>query len=156
MTVKLLAIVLFFAMLSVAQAPASDPLASLRFLVGTWNCTYRASTVHVTYKATFSYDMNGNWMRERDSWTGGGGDEGMFTYEPKRHGWTAVILEQDRTATVFRAAGSNPDRVVYRSIYPDASMTDIFDRTSPARYTLHFTQTAGRKAIKSTDTCVKV
>ena len=55
----------------------------------------------------------------------------LFTYEPKRHSWTEVIVEPERTATVFRGAGSNPNHVVYRSIYPDASMTDIFDRKSP-------------------------
>jgi hypothetical protein len=58
-------------------------------------------------------------------------------------------------ATVFRTADNNLDRAVYRSIYPDASMTDNFNRTSPPRDAVHFTQTAGRKAIKSTDTCVK-
>ncbi|HEY6449934.1 MAG TPA: hypothetical protein VIX60_04575 [Candidatus Cybelea sp.] len=154
MMVKLLSAVLF-AMVGLAPAPASDPLSSLRFLVGTWNCTYQAAKAHVTYKATFSYDMNDNWMRERDSWTGGGGDEGLFTYEPKRHSWTEVVVEGERTATVFRGAGSDPNHVVYRSIYPDSTMTDIFDHKSPTRYTLHFTQNAGGKTVESTDTCVK-
>jgi hypothetical protein len=155
MTMKLLSVVLF-AILGTVPARADDPLSALRFLVGTWNCTYHLAKTHLTYKATFSYDMNGNWMRERDSWAGGGGDEGLFTYEAKRHWWTAVIVEQDRTTTVFRGAGSDPNHVVYRSIYPDASMTDVFDRVSPARYTLHFTQNAGGKSTKSMDTCVKV
>ncbi len=141
--------------LCIPTASVADPLASLRSLTGTWNCTYHGAKAQVTYKATFSYDMNDNWMRERDSWAGGGGDEGMFTYEPKRHSWTAVIVEPERTATVFRGAGSNPDHVVYRSIYPDASMTDIFDRKSPTGYTLHFTQNTGGNTVKSIDICVK-
>ena len=152
---KLIVAVFLFAAILVAPAPAGDPLSSLRFLVGTWSCTYNAGKTPFVYKATFSYDMSGNWLRESDSWAGGGGDLGMFTYEPKRHGWTAVILEPERTTTVFRATGDNPNHVVYRSAYPDASMTEIFDRASPTRYTLHFTQIANGKTTKSADTCVK-
>ncbi len=152
------ALAAFFAIVACCVAPgsAADPLASLRFLVGTWHCTYQSDKTHVEYKATFSYEMGGNWLRESDSWTRGGSDLGMFTYEPKRHGWTALVLENERAAVVFHGGGSNPVHVVYRSIYPDASMTDIFDRTSPVRYTLHFTQTSGSKVVKSADTCVKV
>lgn len=142
--------------LCVAGAPAADPLASLRFLVGTWHCTYQAAKTHIGYKATFSYDMGGNWLRESDSWTGGGSDVGMISYDQKRHGWIELVLVNERAAFVFHAAGSNPNHVVYRSVYPDASMIDIFDRSSPARYTLHFTQTVGRKVTKSNDTCAKV
>jgi hypothetical protein len=155
MNMKAIVAVLFFAAIGIVPAGGSDPLGSLRFLVGRWNCTYNAGKVHGLYAATFSYDMGGNWLRESDSWTGGGGDLGMFTYEPKRHGWTAVVLENDRTTTVFRASGSNPNHIVYRGAYPDTSMTDVFDRTSPTRYTLQFSQTTGGKTMKSTDTCVK-
>jgi hypothetical protein len=152
---KALPAILLFSMLGALPAAASDPLASLRYLVGTWNCTYRAGKVQVTYTATFAYDMSGNWMRERDSWAGGGGDQAMFTYEPKRRGWTAVIVEQERTAAIFRAAGANPNHLVYRSVYPDAGVSEIFDRTSPANYSLRFAQSVGGKTMKSTDACVK-
>jgi hypothetical protein len=152
---RLLAAFVILAGLSIAPAAASDPLGSLRFLVGTWNCTFQSGKTHVSYKATYSNEMGGNWLRETDSWTGGGSDLGMITYEPKRHGWTAVILLSDRTTTLFRAAGSNPNHVSYRSVYPDASMTELFDRTSPTRYTLHYMQSAGGKTTKSTDVCVR-
>jgi opacity protein-like surface antigen len=136
-------------------ASAADPLSSLRFLVGAWNCTYLAGKVHMNYKAMFAYDLGGNWMRESDNWTGGGGDLGMFTYEAKHHAWTAVIMENERTTTLFRASGSNPNHIVYRSVYPTAGMTDVFERTSPTRYTIRFTQSGGGKTLKSTDTCIK-
>lgn len=153
--VKLIATGLLFVMVSALPAPASDPLSSLRFLAGSWNCTYHSGKTHLNYKAVFSYDMDGNWMTERDAWAGGGGDQGMFTYEPKRRSWSAVVLEPDRTTTLFRGTGS-PNHVVYRSVYPDASMVELFDRVSPTRYTLHFTQSARGKRVESTDTCKKV
>ena len=152
---RCVAIVAVFLALAIAPAGASDPLASLRYLVGTWKCTYDAGKVRATYTATFAYDMNDNWLRERDSWNGGGGDFGLFTYDPKGQVWTELVVEQERTTTLFRGKGSDPNHVVYRSIYPDASMTDIFDRVSPAEYTLHFTQVAAGKTTRSTDTCMK-
>lgn len=136
-------------------ARAADPLGSMRFLVGNWNCTYDAGKTKATYKGTFAYELGDNWLRESDSWTGGGGDFGYFTYEPKRRGWTAVIFENERTTTIFRANGNDPNRIEYRSVYPDATMSEVFERTSPVRYVLHFTQNAGGTKIHSTDVCVK-
>ncbi|MGA8576886.1 MAG: hypothetical protein WB609_14530 [Candidatus Cybelea sp.] len=144
---------LLLAVLFARPVAASDPLASLRFLVGTWSCGYQTGKTHLTYKASFAYDMNDNWMRESDSWSGGG-DLGMFTYEPKK-GWTVVILEPDRTTTIFRASGSDSNHVVYHSFYPHTGATEVFDRVSPTRFTVHFTQTEGGKTTSSTDTCVK-
>jgi hypothetical protein len=152
---KFFAAILLLVALNAAPAAAKDPLSSLRFLVGTWKCSYHAGKAHAYYKATYSYDLGGNWLRESDSWAGGGSDLGMITYEPKTLGWTAVVLEEDRTTTLFRAPASSPNRIVYRSIYPSTAMTDVFERESPTRYTLHFTQNAGGKTIESTDVCVK-
>ncbi|MBV8147760.1 MAG: hypothetical protein JO092_01555 [Candidatus Eremiobacteraeota bacterium] len=140
---------------ALAPADAADPLASLRYQVGTWTCTYHSGTKPMTYKASFSYALGNNWMRERDSWAGGGGDEDLFTYDPKTQSWTAVVVENERATVLFRARGANPNHIVYRSVYPDASATDVFDRVSPTRYTLHFSQTTGGKTTKSFDTCVK-
>jgi hypothetical protein len=152
---KVIAASLILAALVLAPASASDPLSSLRFLEGSWKCTYQAGGTPVYYKAVYAYDMSGNWLRETDAWKGGGSDLGMITYEPRRHGWAAVVMEQDRTTVIFRAGGNNPNHVVYRSVYPDATMTDIFDRVSPTRYALHFTQSIGHKTMRSTDVCEK-
>jgi len=153
MIMRIPATALLLALIASLPAGAADPLASLRFLVGTWQCTYEMGKTHATYKAAFAYDMNDNWVRESDSFSGGG-DQGMFTYEPKR-GWTAVVLGQDRTTTIFRASGSNPNRIIYHSVYGYPGATEVFDRVSPARFTVHFTQTEGGKTTSSTDTCVK-
>jgi hypothetical protein len=139
-----------------ATAPSrSDPMTTMRFLAGNWTCTYHQGATTMTYKATFAYDMSGNWLRQRDVWTGGGGDEGLFTYQPKQHAWTAVVIEPDRSVTLFRGSGSDFAHVVYRSVYPDATMSERFDRTSPTQYTIHFSQTAQGKTTSSTDTCVR-
>jgi hypothetical protein len=139
-----------------ATAPSrSDPLASLRFLVGNWTCAYHQGSARVTYKATFGYDLAGNWLRERDEWSGGGSDEALFTYDPKQRAWIAVVVENERTTTIFQGIGTDPAHVVYRSVYPKAGMTEIFDRTSPTHYTVAFTGTIDGRVMKSTDLCVR-
>jgi hypothetical protein len=150
---KSLSIFLVFASLICIPASAADN-SSLHFLVGTWHCTYDAGKTRSTYRATFAYEMNGGWIREVDSWSGGGGDQGMIAYNPE-HGWTAVVLGPGATTTVFRASGTNSNRIAYRSVYPDASMTDVFERSSPTSYTLRFTQSKNGKTASSHDTCTK-
>lgn len=145
---------LLFAALSVTPAPAADPLSSLRFLVGSWKCTYQAGKTHVYYKATYSYDLARTWLRESDS-SSGGSDLAMITYSPKAHGWTSIVIEPDRSAVVFFGAGNNPNQIVYRSVYPDAASTDVFDRKSPISYTLHFSERHGGRTMQSHDVCVK-
>jgi hypothetical protein len=154
-SMKFLTASLFLVALNAAPAAATDPLSSLRFLVGTWKCTYQAGKTHVYYRATYAYDLGDNWLRESDSWAGGGSDLGMITYEPKARAWTEVVAEPERTTTLFRASGDNPNHVVYRSVYPSTAMTDVFERTSPTRYTLHFSQSVHGGTMKSTDVCVK-
>jgi hypothetical protein len=153
MNMRIFGMALLLGLLVAAPAAARDPLASLHFLVGSWNCSYSAGKIHTNYKATFAYDMNGNWLRENDAWQGGG-DLGMFTYQPKE-GWTAVVVEGHRTTTLFRASGSNPNHIVYHTVYPNANATDVFDRVSPTRFTIHYSETDGGKKMTSSDICNK-
>jgi hypothetical protein len=149
-----IAVALVLGTLGATASSRTDPMTSLRFLVGNWTCTYHQGPAPVTYKATFEYALAGNWLRERDVWTGGGGDEALFTYQPKQHAWIVVVVEPDRSATLFKGTGP-PAHVVYRGIYPDTSMSEHIDHTSPTQYTIHFSQTAKGKTITSNDVCTR-
>ncbi len=122
------------------------------YLVGTWNCTYRAGAAHLTYTAIYAHDRGGHTLRETASWTGGG-DEELLAYDARHHAWTAVVFEDQGTTTILRASGSNPNKIAYRSIYPDKSLAVTFDRVSAREYTLHATVRSGSKTITSIDTC---
>ena len=139
--------------LAAALPGAAAPLAGLQYLVGTWNCTYRAGAVRFVYRATYTYDRDAHTLREVASWPGGG-DEELLTYDPQRRSWTSVVLDQE-TATILRASGSDPNHIAYRSVYPDASMAVTFDRISGTEYTLHATVRSGSKTIASVDTCLR-
>lgn len=79
-------------------AQSAAPLAGLHYLVGPWNCTYRAGAVRFAYNATYAYDRNGKALREIASWVGGS-DEELLAYDAQRRGWTAVVLDDQGTAT---------------------------------------------------------
>ncbi|MGB8964027.1 MAG: hypothetical protein WCB99_00175 [Candidatus Cybelea sp.] len=137
-----------------AALPAKPaPLAGLHYLVGTWNCTYRAGAVRFPYAATYVYDRDGAALRQIASWTGGS-DEELLAYDAQR-GWTAVVLDNHGTATIMRASGSDPNHIAYRSVYPNAGIAEKFDRVSSTTYTLHATVRSGGKTITSVDTCVR-
>lgn len=139
--------------LAAALPPTPAPLAGLHYLVGTWNCTYRAGAVRFAYDATYAYDREGPALRELASWPGGG-DEELLAYDARRGGWTAVVLDQG-TATILRATGSSPNHIAYRSAYPDASIAEAFDRISVTEYTLRATVRSGGKTTTSVDTCLR-
>jgi hypothetical protein len=150
----LLTLALALTTLGATASARSDPMASMKFLVGDWTCTYRQGAAKVAYKATFAYDMAGNWLRERDVSPGSTG-EALFTYQPKQHAWIAVFVEGARDAAMFKGTGTDTAHIVYRSVYPDTSMTEHIDHTSPTRYTIHFSQTAKGKTITSMDVCTR-
>ena len=152
---KILLAIACVALFCAAPARAADPLASLSYLVGTWSCTYNAGGRHMVYTATYAYVMGNNWLRERDAWTGGGSDVGLFTYEPKGNTWTEIVAENERSTTLFRAKGSDSAHRTYRSAYPSTLMTLTFDRLSNEKYTLHFNGTYEGKAMTSYDVCTK-
>jgi len=148
-------LVALLALLCMAPAKAADPLASLSYLVGTWNCTYNGGGQHLKYTATYDYVMDNNWMRERDTWAAGGSDVGLTTYESKTNTWTEIVAENERSTTIFRAKGSDAGRRAYQSVYPNALLNLVFARVSDNEYTLHFHGTYGGTMMTSYDTCAK-
>ena len=139
--------------LAVALPATAAPLAGLHYLVGSWNCTYRGGAARFAYDATYAYEPDGHTLRESASWTGGS-DEELLAYDARRGGWTAVVLDQG-AATILRATGSDPNHIAYRSVYPDASIAETFDRISATEYMLHATVRSGGKTITSVDTCMR-
>lgn len=152
---RLLAASFVFALLASSPVAAADSLSSMRFLVGTWNCTYQAAKTNVNYRATYAYDIGNNWLRENDSWTHGGSALGMITYDPRTRQWVSSVMDDQRTVVVFHAKGNDPSHLVYHSAYPNAALTNVFDRLSSSLYTLHFSGKVGGRALKSMDVCKK-
>jgi hypothetical protein len=146
-------VVTFAAFALTTSCPAeANPIARLHYLVGAWNCTYRAGSVRMPYHTTYAYDGGGTTLRQIASF-GNDGDEQLFAYDEHRGGWTVVVLDSHGNATIMHANGSDPNHIVYRSVYPDATIADTFDRVSATSYTLHARFQMGGKNINSVDTC---
>jgi hypothetical protein len=137
-----------------AGTKPADPLQAYAFMIGSWTCSYTSGTQTSSYAATMSWAPGANWIRERDTWPGGG-DEALYTYNPNKRQWTSVVVDSGRGTTLFVANNTGGTHIAYRSVYPDASMTDTIDRISPTKYTVHFMQTVGGKTIRSADVCTK-
>ena len=139
--------------LAAALPATAAPSAGLHYLVGTWSCTYRAGAVRLPYGSTYAYERDGHTLRQIASWAGGG-DEELLAHDARQGGWTAVVLDQG-SATILRSKGSDPNHIAYRSVYPDASIAETFDRISATEYQLHATVRSGGKTITSVDTCLR-
>jgi len=139
--------------LALASPASAGSLDKLHYLVGSWNCLYRAGTMNLGYVAKYTYDLNGQALREVAFFTGGGSDEELLAYE-KHAGWTAVVFDGSGTTTIMRGTG-DPYHIVLRSIYPDAGIAERVDRVSATEYTIHATMRSGGKTIASVDTCVR-
>lgn len=150
--------VLFGALLLTAAASPPirtlNPMTTLSYLVGDWTCTVHSGGKSETYHARFSYTAGNTWMQETDTWTNGG-DQLVFTYIPGKRVWRAVVSEYNGNVTVFEAPDTGLSHVAYRSVYPDATMQDTFDRVSTTRFTMHFRQQTAHGINTGNDNCVK-
>ena len=106
----------------------------------------------MAYGATYSYDRGGRTLRETTSWAGGG-DEELIGYSAKRHGWTAVVFEDDGGSTVLVGTGSDANHIAYRSVYPDGSIAETIDRVSAQAYAIHAIVRSGATMMRSVDSC---
>ena len=151
---RLSVLLLYAAALGAAPTRVADPMKLLGWMPGTWTCSAAIGGRHEVYTAVFSYAMNGAWIRERDTWAAGG-DELLLTYVAAKHVWRAVVTESNGSVTVFEAPDTGLAHIAYRSIYPNASMRDTFDRVSFKEYRMHFEQRTGGKLVRGSDVCTK-
>ncbi len=137
-----------------ASSATATPLAGLHDLVGTWKCTFSGGGMNLKYNAVYALDLGGHALRETTTLPGGG-DEELIAYDAAHHNWTAAVVDAGGTATVMHAPAGSPKHIVYRSVYPDASVGVVYDRVSATKYTQHGTFVAGGKTIVSVDTCTR-
>jgi hypothetical protein len=139
--------------LGAGPAGAPDPMSRLDGLVGKWTCTFASGAQKSTYSASFEFTQHGNWLRETDTWPGGG-DEGLITYVPSTHLWTTVVADSGRGTTVFQAKETGSPTLVYHSLYPNNGMTVTYHYLSATRFDAHAV-IAGAHPVTSSDVCTK-
>lgn len=141
----------------VGAAPmrVANPLLLMSYLQGSWTCASAMNGKRYTYRETFAYVLNHNWIEERDSYSDGGGDQLLVTYLAAKKEWRAVVNDSDRTTVVFEAPDTGLAHIAFVSVYPDRSMQEVFDRVSMTKYTTRFRQKTARGIVNAADTCTK-
>lgn len=142
-------------LLTPVVASAAQPVDSLNFLIGSWNCSFQMGAQRASYHAVYARAMGGAGILQTDSWRGGGGDAGLYTYDGTARQWNATFVEPSGQTTVFLSKDKGPQRIAYRSVYPDTTAREVFERVSPAKYLINFTQTKNGKVTVSNDVCSK-
>ena len=135
-------------------ATASDDLAGLRYLVGDWRCTYHMAGQAQTFDTSFAFAQSGNWLRETDTWKGGG-DQGFITVDATRHQWTEVVVDSGRGTTVLRGPDAGTTKLDLRSVFPDTHLHTVMTRLDSRHFSVAATQAGASGTIASNDMCVK-
>lgn len=132
----------------------ADPIALMNYLPGTWQCTTNYGGHMLAYRANYSYDQNGAWLTALDT-SSMGTDRLLLSYDKTKRRFRAVATESDGSVTVFEAPGSSLAHIEYRSVFPDRSMQETFDRISRTHYTTNFRQYTPKGNVSVTDDCRK-
>ena len=114
-------------LLAATPTRTADPLQLMSFMTGTWTCSSTSNGKTQTYTAHWGFALRNTWLRQTDTWQGGG-DEAMMTYVPRNREWRWVATESDGGITIFRAPDTGMAHIVYRSVYPDKTMSETYDR----------------------------
>ena len=136
-------------------APAGA-FGDLHFLIGKWSCSFAMGTQRGVYTATYAVALDGAGLLQTDTWTGGGGDAGMYSYDASTHRFNETVVVSSGQTTVFLGTPEGSKQIAYRSVYPDASAREIFQRISDSQYTLDYHQTQHGKTLSSKDICRKI
>lgn len=107
------------------------------------------------YTTAFSYDLDKNWIVERDTYAGGGGAVAYLTNDRKGYGLTYAVFGSDRSTTIFRAGDDQPSYIVWHSVFPKEGLTDVFQRVTSKKFTLQFSGVFEGQPTTSNDVCTK-
>ncbi|HET7813484.1 MAG TPA: hypothetical protein VFL13_03850 [Candidatus Baltobacteraceae bacterium] len=144
------------ALLGAGTAPTrtANPIALMNYLPGTWTCSTTFGGGALTYQARYAYDQNQTWLTAIDT-SKMGTDRLMISYDKAKHRFRALVADSGGGITVFEAPDTGLAHIVYKSVFPDATMQETFDRISDMHYTTHFRQHTDKGLVTVTDDCRK-
>jgi len=138
-----------------AEAPSAAPMAKLAYLIGTWDCNWKAGPSSGTNVSTFTPVLDGAWLRETEAVERGGKTVVQtmhFTgYDPSSNHWIHGGPNADGTYEV----AESDDLATWKNVLPVAGGTGRFVRTSDTEYVLSEDFQQDGKTMTYVDDCKK-
>lgn len=139
-------------LLGAAPTRTADPLQLMHYIIGTWHCTSTQNGRQSTYTATYSYALNGGWLRSVNT-AGGYTSEDLMSYANKT--WRVIDVQPGGMASIVEGPDTGLAHIAMHSTYPAPGFNVTFDRQSTSRYTLTFSGSLGGKPANWQDVCTK-
>lgn len=139
-------------LLGATPTRVANPLQLMNYIIGQWNCTSDAGGRRTTYTATYSYAVNGQWLRTVNT-SANYSSEDMMTYGNRT--WRVIDMEPTGMASVLEGPDTGLAHIVMQTKYPKPGLNVTFDRQSMTHYTLSFSGTMNGKPARWVDTCTK-
>lgn len=148
---------------------AKPDWSSMKFLLGTWNCSSKSSRRAAAYATTTSpsMDSTGYWMVTKShtpstSWAVGGESVDQVTYDPIQHRWVDVYTDDQGNYDVTFSPGWKGNTIVWTDALfapgPDivAATPVTVTKVSDTKTTAHNTFTEKSGTVRTVDTtCTK-
>ncbi|HEY9084651.1 MAG TPA: hypothetical protein VIN40_01715 [Candidatus Tyrphobacter sp.] len=143
-----------------ASAAVPPQMASLQFMVGTWNCTTTAGPTTIAEAETI-VAQNPLWLHGSGTITSTGqpvSEDFYVGYDARRSQWVLITIDSNGEYGIATSVTPNLSPSTWISAYPAMSGmtgTGTFTKVSDRQYTVDFSQTVNNKVIGSHEVCTK-
>ncbi len=138
---------------AVQAATAASPLVALQ-LRGHWVCTQSGSSSG-TYDQDWTAVFGGTWLRASDSTKGQVTAEHTVTFNKADSTWVVLDDFLPGSYDVLHGTESGITHIVFHEVYPKLGLTVVYNRLTPAKYTVDATGNVAGKKVLAHSVCVK-
>ncbi len=116
--------------------PNAAEMTKLQYLVGAWDCTWKAGDASGAVHLSFESVMNGAWLRETESGKSRSGEDVVRSmhytgYDPVQKKWMHLGPNGDGTFAVAQSA----DAARWQTMLPTADESLTFEKVSSTAFT---------------------
>ncbi len=132
---------------------AASPLVALQ-LRGHWTCTQTGGPGG-TYSQDWSAPFGGLWLRATDSAKGQVTAEHTVTFNKADSTWVVLDALPAGNYDVLHGTESGSSHIAFHAVYPKLALAVVYNRITPAKYTLDVTGNIQGKKLLTHSVCVK-
>jgi hypothetical protein len=124
-----------------AAPTAQEGMASIQFLVGTWNCAHTVGDFSGTYVETFANAMNGRWLKQTYEFPATGTEpavraEYFFEYDQRVPRWVRFGAHSNGQYYGMYSTSAGDPTWVWSYVLPTSRGTATWTKRSNTEYTI--------------------